>query len=88
MLTHLVLVGVASVILQLLKPLRPTPHVSVSQRKKALLPLRLLVTSTGAALLVRLTAEGQCAEGEVEQLWEPVRTRLSGIELPEHLGFP
>jgi hypothetical protein len=84
----LVLVGGAYVILQRLKPLRPKPHISVSQRKKALLPLRLLIPSTGAALLVRLMAEGQFEEVEVEQLWEPVRTRLSGIELPESLGFP
>jgi hypothetical protein len=83
-LTHLVLVHVASVFLQLLKPLSPKPHVSVSQSKKALLPLRLLVTTTGAASLVRLTADGHYEPVEVEELWEPVRTRLSGIELPEH----
>lgn len=54
-LTHIVLVCVASVPLQLLKPLSLQPHLSVSQGKKALLPLHLLVTSTGAATLVRLT---------------------------------
>ena len=87
-LTHMVLVCVAYGILQLLKPLSPKPHLSMSQSKKALLPLRLLVNSKGAANLVRLTAEGQFEEVEVEYLWEPMRTRLSGIELPEHLGFP
>jgi hypothetical protein len=87
-LTHLVLVCVAYVGLQLLKPLRPHPQLSVSQSKKALLPLRLLVTSTGAASLVRLTATGQFEPVAVEDFWQPLRTRLGGLELPEHLGVP
>lgn len=87
-LTHLVLVCVAYVALQLLKPLSPKPHLSVSQSKKALLPLRLVVNTQGAATLVRLTAQGQFEAVEVEHLWEPIRTRLSGVELPERLGFP
>jgi len=87
-LTHMVLVGMAYVTRQLLKPLSSKPHLSVSQSKKALLPLRRLVNSKGAATLVRLTAQGQFEEVEVAQLWEPIRTRLSGLKLPEHLGFP
>ena len=87
-LTHLVLVGVAYMGLQLLKPLSPTPQLSVSQSKKALLPLRVLVSPRGVACLVRLTATGQLEPVEVEKLWEPLRTRLGGLELPEHLGVP
>jgi len=87
-LRHIVLVCVAYVGLQLLKPLRPQPHLSVSQSKKALLPLRLLLTAKGAADLVRLTTTGQFEPVEVETLWEPIRTRLGGLELPKHLGVP
>ena len=87
-LTHLVLVCVAYVGLQLLKPLRPKPQLSVSQGKKALLPLRLLVSAQGVAALVRLKPTGQFELVELEELWEPLRTRLGGLELPEHLGVP
>jgi hypothetical protein len=87
-LTHIVLVCVAYVGLQLLKPLRPQPHLSVGQSKKALLPLRVLVHPGGAACLVRLTATGQFASVEGEDLLEPLRTRLGGLELPKHLGVP
>ncbi len=87
-LTHLVLVCVAYVTLQLLKPLSAKPHLSVSQSKKALLPLCLWVDSQGAAQLVRLTAQGQFDKVEMEKFWEPMRTRLCGLELSEHLGFP
>lgn len=87
-LTHLVLVCLAYVALQLLKPLSPKPHLSVSQSKKALLPLRLLVSPEGTARLVRLTAAGQLEPVEVAELWKPIRTRLAGLELPEHLGVP
>ena len=87
-LTHLVLVCVAYVGLQLLKPLRPQPQLSVSQSKKALLPLRVLVHPGGAACLVRLTATGQFAPVEGKELLEPLRTRLGGLELPKHLGVP
>lgn len=87
-LTHLVLVCVAYVGLQLLKPLRPQPQLSVSQSKKALLPLRVLVHPGGAACLVRLTATGQFAPVEGEEFLEPLRTRLGGLELPKHLGVP
>jgi hypothetical protein len=62
--------------------------LTVSQSKKALLPLRLLVTSTGAASLVRLTATGQFEPVAVEDFWQPLRTRLGGLELSEHLGVP
>ena len=87
-LTHLVLVCLAYVALQLLKPLSPKPHLSVSQSKKALHPLRLLVSPAGTARLVRLTAAGQLEPVEVAELWKPLRTRLAGLELPEHLGVP
>jgi hypothetical protein len=87
-LTHLMLVCLAYVGLQLLKPLSAKPQLSVSQSKKALLPLRLLVTPSGVACLVRLTATGQLEPLEMEELWEPIRTRLGGLELPEHLGVP
>jgi hypothetical protein len=87
-LTHLVLVCVAYVGLQLLKPLRPQPQLSVSQSKKALLPLRVLVHPGGAACLVRLTATGRFTPVEGEELWEPLRTRLGGLELPKHLEVP
>jgi hypothetical protein len=87
-LTHLVLVCVAYVGLQLLKPLRPQPQLSVSQSKKALLPLRLLLTAKDAACLARLTAAGQFEPVAVEVLWKPLRTRLGGLELPEHFGVP
>ena len=87
-LTHLVLVCVAYIGLQLLKPLRPQPQLSVSQSKKALLPLRLLVSVQGVATLVRLKPTGQFEPVELEALWEPLRTRLGGLELPEHLGVP
>jgi hypothetical protein len=87
-LTHLVVVCLAYVVLQLLKPLSPKPHLSVSQSKKTLLPLHLLVTPTGTARLVRLTAAGQFEPVEVAELWEPIRTRVAGLELPEHLGVP
>jgi IS4 transposase len=87
-LTHIVLVCLAYIGLQLLKPLSAKPRLSVSQSKKALLPLRLLVTPKGAARLVRLTAAGQFEPVEVAELWEPIRTRVAGLELPEHLGVP
>lgn len=87
-LTHLVVVCLAYVVLQLLKPLSPKPHLSVSQSKKTLLPLHLLVTPTGTGHLVRLTAAGQFEPVEVAELWEPIRTRVAGLELPEHLGVP
>jgi hypothetical protein len=87
-LTPLRVVCVAYVGLQLLKPLSPQPHLSVSQSKKALLPLRLLLTAKGAACLVRLTATGQLEPLEAETLWEPLRTRLGGLELPKHLRVP
>jgi hypothetical protein len=87
-LTHLGLVCLAYRGLQLLKPLSAKPRLSVSQSKKALLPLRRLVTPKGAARLVRLTAAGQFEPVEVAELWEPIRTRGAGLELPEHLGVP
>jgi hypothetical protein len=87
-LTHIVLVCVAYVGLQLLKPLSPQPQLSVSRSKKALLPLRLRVTAQGAAYLVRLTTTGQFEPVDVEALWEPIRTRLKGLELPKHFGVP
>ena len=87
-LTHLMLVCMAYVGLQLLKPLRPHPQLSVSQSKKALLPLRLLVSAKGVADLVRLKPTGQFEPVEMEELWKPLRTRLGGLELPEHLGVP
>jgi hypothetical protein len=83
-----VVVCLAYVVLQLLKPLSPKPHLSVSQSKKALLPLHLLVTPKGTARLVRLTTAGQFEPVEVSELWEPIRTRVAGLELPEHLGVP
>lgn len=57
--THLVLVCVVYVILQLLKSLSPKLHLGVSQSKNALRPLRLLVHSPWAETLMRLTAQGQ-----------------------------
>jgi hypothetical protein len=87
-LTHIMVVCVAYVGLQLLKPLTPHPQLSVSQSKKALLPLRLCVTAQGAACLVRLTTTGQFEPVDVEALWEPIRTRLGGLELPKHFGVP
>jgi hypothetical protein len=87
-LTHLVLVCLAYVGLQLLKPLQPQPPLSVSQSKKALLPLRLLVSAHGVAHLVRLKPTGQFEPVELEEFWEPIRTRFGGLELPEHLGVP
>ncbi len=72
----------------LLQTAQLNPEKVVSQSKKALLPLRLLVTSTGAASLVRLTATGQFEPVAVEDFWQPLRTRLGGLELPEHLGVP
>jgi len=73
---------------QLLKPLSAKPHLSVSQSKNALLPRRLLVPAGGAACLVRLTTTGQFEPVKVEALWEPIGTRLGGLELPEHFGVP
>lgn len=82
-LTHIVLVCVSYVALQLLKPLGSQPHLSVSQSKKALGALRLLQNPSDTASLVWLKTEGRFEPVEVEHLWTPVRTRLSGISLPE-----
>jgi len=87
-LTHIVLVCVTYVGLQLLKPLSPQPQLSVSPSKKALLPLRLRVHAKGVADLVRLTTTGQFEPVEVEARWKPIRTRLGGLALPKHLGVP
>jgi hypothetical protein len=87
-LTHSVLVCWAYVALQLLKPLSRKPQLSVSQSKKALLPLRLLISTEGATQLVRQMAEGRFEPVEVEHFWKPVRTKVVGIELPQHLGIP
>ena len=87
-LTHIVLVCVAYVVLQLVKPLTPGPRLSVNRSRHALVALRVLVSSEATAHLVRLTASGRFDPVELEHVWTPVRTRLSGITLPRSLEFP
>lgn len=87
-LTHLLLVCVAYVVLQLVKPLAPGPRLSVNRSQHALVALRVLVSAETAARLVRLTPTGRFDSVDLEHVWIPVRTRLSGILLPRNLEFP
>lgn len=85
-LTHIVMVCLAYVALQLFKPLSASPHLSVSQSKNALGSLRLLVHQMGGAVrLGWLKPSGQCVAVDVAHLWSPVWTRVSGIQIPEVL---
>lgn len=87
-LTHIVLVCVASVVLQMVKPIASGPRLSVTQSRHALVMLRVLVLPDGFTSLVLLTSSGQVLPIDLDQLWSPVRTRLSGISLPKSLEFP
>jgi len=87
-LTHIVLVCVAYVVLQLVKPLSLGPRLSVNRSRHALVALRVLASPQATARLVRLTASGRFDPVELEHVWTPVRTRLPGVTLPKTLEFP
>ena len=87
-LTHIILVCVAYVLLQLLKPVGPRPMVSVVRSQHALVALRLLVRIDGTLELMRLAPSGRFDPADLDHLFIPVRTRLSGDCLPKTLKFP
>lgn len=83
-LAHIVLACAAYVVLQLLKPLSSSPHLSINQSKKALCSLRLLLDfCQGTATLVWLKPRGRFEVVDFEHLLKPLKTRVSEIQIPE-----
>ena len=86
-LTHLVLVLVGYVVLQLMKRRGPDAQVSVHRSQHALLVLRVLVTGRRTSL-ARQHPTGTFEPVDLAHLWDPIRTRLPEQYLPETFALP
>lgn len=89
-LTHIVLVFMAYIVLQLFKPLPgKNKVVSVNQSKNALKSLKLLVfPELSLQQMVSLKSQGAFELSDIDQLIAPVRTRLLEGSIPKHIVFP
>lgn len=88
-LNHIVLVFMAYIVLQLFKPVSEKAVLSISQSKKVLNSLKLLVLpGRSIQYMVSQNAHGDFEIVDIDNIMRPVRTKLLGNYIPEHVIIP